>query len=66
MKDRELSEEMVLAMATAAIAEEEGFEIKRVRVVSFRRIRKTALEQYIEDHAIAYKKFVLPTPSVNN
>lgn len=66
MKDRELSEELILAMATAAIAEEEGFEIKHVRVISFRRIRKMALEQYVQEHAIAYKKFVLPTLSRDN
>lgn len=65
MKNTKLSDEQILAMAMAAIAEE-NVDIKRIRVISFRRIRKTALEQYVEDHAITYRKFLLPALSANN
>lgn len=66
MNHKELSDEKVLAMAAAVIAEEEDYPIERIRVVSFRKVQKTALEQYVEDHAIAYKKFVLPALATKN
>ena len=51
--------EKVLAMAVAAVAEENGVEPKRVTVRSFKEIQKSSLEQYIEDHHISYHKFQL-------
>ena len=51
--------EKVLAMAVAAIVEESQTDASAIRVVSFREIKKSALEQYISDHQINYKKYQL-------
>ena len=51
--------ERVLAMAVAAVAEENGIETKRVVVRSFKEIQKSSLEKYIEDNHIAYQKYQL-------
>ena len=51
--------EKILAMAVAAVAEENGVEPKHVIVRSFREIKKSSLEQYIEDHRISYHKYQL-------
>ncbi len=54
-----LNDEAIVAMAIAAIAEESGADIKNIRVRSFRKIGKSALEEYIEERGIAYKKYQL-------
>ena len=51
--------EKVLAMAVAAVAEENGVEAKRLGVRSFKEIQKSSLEQYIEDNKISYHKYHL-------
>ena len=51
--------EKIVAMAVAAIAEETQEDVKNLRVVSFREIKKSSLEQYIADHGIQYKKYQL-------
>ena len=51
--------EKVLAMAVAAVAEENGIEPKRVTVRSFKEIQKSSLEKYIEDNHIEYRKYQL-------
>ena len=51
--------EKVLAMAVAVVAEENGVEIKRVVVRSFKEIQKSSLEKYIEENHIAYHKYQL-------
>ena len=51
--------EQVLVMAVAAIAEENGVDIDRVVVRSFKEVRKSSLEQYIEDNKISYHKYQL-------
>ncbi len=51
--------EKVLAMAVAAIAEENEVEAKRLVVRSFKEIQKSSLEQYIEDNKISYHKYQL-------
>ena len=51
--------EKVLAMAVAAVAEENGTEPKHVVVRSFKEIQKSSLEKYIEDNHIAYQKYQL-------
>lgn len=55
----ELTKEEIIAMAVAAIAEEEQEDIQCLRVVSFREIKKSSLAQYIEDHQIEYRKYQL-------
>lgn len=51
--------EKIVAMAVAAVAEENGVEPKHVIVRSFREIKKSSLEQFIEDHKISYHKYQL-------
>jgi len=51
--------EKVLAMAVAAVAEENGIEPKHVVVRSFKEIQKSSLEKYIEDNHITYQKYQL-------
>lgn len=51
--------EKILAMAVAAVAEENGVAPKRVTVRSFKEVQKSSLEKYIEDNKIEYKKYQL-------
>ena len=51
--------EKVLAMAVAAVAEENGIQPKRVLVHSFKEVQKSSLEKYIEDKGISYRKYEL-------
>jgi len=55
----ELTKEQIVAMAVAAIAEENGTEPKHVIVRSFREVPKSGLEKYIEDNHIIYHKYQL-------
>ena len=50
---------IIIAMAVAAIAEENRTETKQVVVRSFKEIKKSSLEQYIEDNNIDYHKYQL-------
>ena len=54
-----MEKEQIVAMAVAAIAEETRTDASAIRVVSFREIQRNALEQYISDHGIEYKKYQL-------
>ena len=56
--------EKVLAMAVAAVAEENGVETKRVIVRSFKEIHKSGLEKYIKENHIAYHKYQLEDEGV--
>ena len=51
--------EKVLAMAVAAVAEENGTEPKHVTVLSFKEEQKSSLEKFIEDNHIIYQKYSL-------
>ena len=54
-----IEQETIVAMAVAAVAEEMNEEVSNLRVVSFREVHKSSLEQYIADRHIAYKKYQL-------
>ena len=54
-----ISREEIIAMAVAAIAEEWETDTSSLRVVSFREIPRSSLEQYIADHGIQYRKYRL-------
>lgn len=54
-----LNDEAIVAMAIAAIAEESGADMSNIRVRSFKKIGKSALEEYIEERGITYKKYQL-------
>lgn len=51
--------EKILAMAVAAVAEETGTELKHVKILSFKEVQKSSLEQYIEKNHISYHKYQL-------
>ena len=51
--------EKVLAMAVAAVAEENKTVSKNIRVISFKEIQKSSLEKYIEEQGLAYQKYQL-------
>ncbi len=55
----ELTKEQIVAMAVAAVAEEEKLDVKTLRVRSFREVQPSALAQYIADRGIQYKKYQL-------
>ncbi len=52
-----MSKEEIVAMAVAAIAEECGTEPQYVVVRSFREVKKSSLEQFIEDNHINFTKY---------
>ncbi len=54
-----MENEKIIAMAVAAIAEENCVETKKVVVRSFKEIKKSSLEQFIEDNNIDYHKYQL-------
>lgn len=54
-----MEQEKLIAMAVAAIAEENHIDVKRVIVRSFKEIQKSSLQKYIEDHSITYSKYKL-------
>lgn len=54
-----MDEKQIAAMAIACIAEELGTEVKHLRVVSFREVAKSSLEDYISKNNITYKKYQL-------
>lgn len=54
----EMTNDRIVAMAVAAIAEELQQDISHIRVVSFREItKKSVLKQYLEANGIEYKKY---------
>jgi hypothetical protein len=54
-----ISDEMIAAMAVAVIAEESGITADRLRIVSFKKVKQSPLEAYIEENNISYKKYQL-------
>ncbi len=54
-----MEKEQIVAMAVTAIAEETQTDASAIRVVSFREVQKNALEQYISDYQIEYRKYQL-------
>lgn len=51
--------EKIVAMAVACVAEESGVDPKHVVVRSFKEVKKSSLEQFIEDNHINYHKYQL-------
>ncbi|MBR6835050.1 MAG: hypothetical protein IKM72_03475 [Oscillospiraceae bacterium] len=54
-----MDESLIVAMAVACIAEENGVDIKDVVVKNFREVQKSPLAQYIADNNITYHKYQL-------
>lgn len=57
--DENLTKEEIIVMAVAAIAQEIGTDVSNVRISNFREVKKSSLEQFIEDRKISYKKYQL-------
>ena len=49
----------LVAMAVAAIAEDLRQDIKRIRVVSFREVFPSPLENYLAERKISFKRYEL-------
>ncbi len=56
---KSMEEDMIIAMAVAAIAEETKQDIKNIRVKSFKEVGKSPLERYIEEKGLRYRKYQL-------
>lgn len=54
-----MDEKKIIAMAVAAIAEETGEDIRALKVVSFKKVEKSGLAQYLEKNHINYTKYQL-------
>ena len=54
-----LSDDEIVTMAIAAIPEELGTDVKKIRVKSFSEVQKSDLEKYVEGNHINYTKFSL-------
>ncbi len=54
-----VEKKQVAAMAIAAIAEELGEDVSNVRVVSFRELENSSLEDYLTGNHIIYRKYQL-------
>lgn len=53
------TQEQIVAMAVAAIAEEAHTDASHIRVIRFARVRRSGLERYVEEHGIDYHKYQL-------
>ena len=54
----------IAVMAVAAVAEELQTDASNIRIVSFREAPRSALEQYVAERGISYKKYQLGAESV--
>ncbi len=54
-----VDKEMIMAMAVAVIAEENGVDPEKIVVRSFRAFQKSSLEQYLEENQMIYHKYRL-------
>ena len=55
----ELSNKKIIALAIAAIAEMSGKNIHNLRVISFKKIQKNTLKEYLEKNKMEYHKYQL-------
>ena len=55
----QIAKEKIVAMAVAAVAEELREDVSRLRVVSFREVRRSRLERYLSENKIQYRKYKL-------
>ena len=51
-----LRDDEIVTMAIAAIAEELGTDVKKIRVKSFSEVQKSDLEKYVEENHKNYTK----------
>ena len=59
-----LSNEQIIAMAVAAIAEMTGSDVKDLRVVSFKEIGVSPLQKYLSENKVSFKKYTLEDEAI--
>ena len=59
MNEQTMDMDEVVAMAVAAVAEDLRQDIKRIRVVSFREVFPSPLENYLAEKKISFKRYEL-------
>ena len=59
-----LSNEQIIAMSVAAIAEQTGSDVRDLRVVSFKEIGVSPLQKYLNDHKLNFKKYTLEDEAI--
>ena len=59
MDEQTIDMDELVAMAVAAVAEDMRQDVKRIRVVSFREILPSLLENYLAERKISFKRYEL-------
>ena len=59
MDEQTMDMDELVAMAVAAVAEDMRQDVKRIRVVSFREILPSLLENYLAERKISFKRYEL-------
>ena len=59
MDEQTMDMDELVAMAVAAVAEDMRTDAKRIRVVSFREIFPSPLENYLSERKISFKRYEL-------
>ena len=59
MDEQKLDMNELVAMAVAAVAEDLRQDIRRIRVVSFREVFPSPLENYLVEREISFKRYEL-------
>ncbi|MBQ9448028.1 MAG: hypothetical protein IJU61_15625 [Victivallales bacterium] len=59
MDEQTIDMDELVAMAVAAVAEDMRQDVKRIRVVCFREILPSPLENYLAERKISFKRYEL-------
>ena len=59
MDEQTMDMDGLVAMAAAAVAEDMRTDAKRIRVVSFREVFPSPLENYLAERKISFKRYEL-------
>ena len=59
MDEQTMEMDELVAMAVAAVAENMRLDIRRIRVVSFREVFPSPLENYLAERKISFKRYEL-------
>lgn len=57
--ENNLDKEVIVAMAVAVAAEDMNTAPEQIRVISFRKIQESSLQQYLTDNKIQHTKYQL-------
>ena len=59
MDEQTMDKDELVAMAVAAVAEDLRQDIRRIRVVSFREISPSPLQNYLAERKISFRRYEL-------